>query len=272
MKPIDQYSDDELLTVIRQADNVGIPGSLYHKAETEWQLREQRKLLGAQNKFNKDLIEHNQKILNEQIAANGIAASGNGKLFKANIALVLVTLVAVGISYYFSNATVQEQRNIDRPYIEVDVSGLEQQLRVQYSNPSTTLEDFYASKPNLYNGSFSFAVSNVGKLPARYFVDLSQFHLRNLEIVGSSTIFSPISSQGILFPNQSTTIKYEYTGVDNWQSSLSKNQIKNTLAESSSIRIFYGYVDNSELSFETLLTEEAAEQNCDIFPTPGEQC
>jgi len=49
-KPIEQFSDAELLTVIRRAENTNIPGSLYQRANTEWQIRHQQKMLDITEK------------------------------------------------------------------------------------------------------------------------------------------------------------------------------------------------------------------------------
>lgn len=46
-KPIEQFSDEELLTVIRRAENTNVPGSLYQRANSEWQIRHQQKLVEA---------------------------------------------------------------------------------------------------------------------------------------------------------------------------------------------------------------------------------
>jgi hypothetical protein len=39
--------DEELLAIIRRAENTNVPGSLYQKANTEWQIRHQQKILAA---------------------------------------------------------------------------------------------------------------------------------------------------------------------------------------------------------------------------------
>lgn len=46
-KPIEKYTDTELLAVIRKAENTDISGSLYQRANNEWQIRQQQKLLQA---------------------------------------------------------------------------------------------------------------------------------------------------------------------------------------------------------------------------------
>ncbi|KKS11076.1 MAG: hypothetical protein UU66_C0029G0005 [Parcubacteria group bacterium GW2011_GWB1_41_5] len=38
-KPIDQFTEEELLTVIRRAENTDIPGSLYQRANKELEIR-----------------------------------------------------------------------------------------------------------------------------------------------------------------------------------------------------------------------------------------
>lgn len=49
-KPIKEFTDDELLVVIRQAENTNVPGILYQKAYNEWQIRHQQKMLEATQK------------------------------------------------------------------------------------------------------------------------------------------------------------------------------------------------------------------------------
>ncbi|MDE1875167.1 MAG: hypothetical protein KGI79_02450 [Patescibacteria group bacterium] len=44
---ISNKSDSEILAIIRRAENTNIPGSLYQKANNEWQIRQQEKLLNA---------------------------------------------------------------------------------------------------------------------------------------------------------------------------------------------------------------------------------
>ena len=40
-KPIEQYSDEELLAAIRRAENTNVPGSQYQGAQNEWNIRQQ---------------------------------------------------------------------------------------------------------------------------------------------------------------------------------------------------------------------------------------
>ena len=46
-KPIEEYTDAELMSVIRQAENTHISGSRYQKAKNEWEMRQQLKLAQA---------------------------------------------------------------------------------------------------------------------------------------------------------------------------------------------------------------------------------
>lgn len=46
-KPIEDFSDEELLAVIRRAENSHIPGSLYQRASNEWKIRHDKKMLDA---------------------------------------------------------------------------------------------------------------------------------------------------------------------------------------------------------------------------------
>jgi len=46
-RSIEKYSDEELQVVIRRAENTDVPGSLYQKANNEWKLRQDQKILDA---------------------------------------------------------------------------------------------------------------------------------------------------------------------------------------------------------------------------------
>lgn len=49
-KSINEFTDEELLVVIRRAENTNVPGSQYQKAYNEWQIRHQQKMLEATKK------------------------------------------------------------------------------------------------------------------------------------------------------------------------------------------------------------------------------
>ncbi|MDD5050802.1 MAG: hypothetical protein PHV93_03630 [Candidatus Pacebacteria bacterium] len=49
-KPIEEYTDGELMSVIRQAENTDISGSQYQKAKNEWDMRQQVKIAQATEK------------------------------------------------------------------------------------------------------------------------------------------------------------------------------------------------------------------------------
>lgn len=44
---MENLSNDELLSIIRKAENVGVPTSQYKKAKTEWDIRHQKAMLEA---------------------------------------------------------------------------------------------------------------------------------------------------------------------------------------------------------------------------------
>ncbi|MDO8514234.1 MAG: hypothetical protein Q7S50_01690 [bacterium] len=46
-KPIEQFTDEELLAVIRRAENVNVPGSFYQRASNEGKLRQDQRMLNA---------------------------------------------------------------------------------------------------------------------------------------------------------------------------------------------------------------------------------
>lgn len=62
-KPIEKYTDDELLTVIRRAENSNIPGSQYQRADNEWKIRQQKKILEATVQANSSKKEWYEKPL-----------------------------------------------------------------------------------------------------------------------------------------------------------------------------------------------------------------
>ena len=65
-RPIERYSDAELLAVIRKAENTNVPGSRYQKANNEWQIRYQQATLKA--------MEENGKPSFVKIASGAIVA------------------------------------------------------------------------------------------------------------------------------------------------------------------------------------------------------
>ena len=188
---------------------------------------------------------------------------------KIALTSAIVGIAALVVNIAYSNYTIGIDNEINRPYLNVDASQMEQQLRIAYSNPNQLLQDFEDDTSTPFNSYFSFDVYNVGKLPAKYSIDLSQFHPR---ILGVNKILPPLNSEGILFPNQSTTIKYEMQGINDPNLQMTKDQIETFFSRPSSIIVLYGYLGDSSPDFETMISEAAVQQNCDTLPTPGEEC
>lgn len=87
-------SDDELLVIIRKGENTSVPGSRYQRAEKEWEIRNQQKILevAERNEVQKDT--ETGKIEN-------VRKSWNEKPF-GKIALVIFTgLVIAFLTWFF---------------------------------------------------------------------------------------------------------------------------------------------------------------------------
>ena len=61
-KPIEEFTDGELLAVIRRAENANVPGSLYQRASNEQKLRQDQKMLNAtmKEKWSSENIAYEQ--------------------------------------------------------------------------------------------------------------------------------------------------------------------------------------------------------------------
>lgn len=83
-KPIQEYTDGELMSVIRQAENTNVPGSHYQKAKNEWDIRNQQKIVQAiENQKGGIFLEvggdmtHDGEISAGAGATVGISVAGN---------------------------------------------------------------------------------------------------------------------------------------------------------------------------------------------------
>jgi hypothetical protein len=119
-------SDAELMAIIRRAENTYVSGSLYHKANNEWQMRQQTKMLEAtQNKKGGVFFEVGGDMINDGIIHTGegatvdVAVAGDytskkGKIIQGNnlkrwwetswfqgIALVAAILGIIGFFFLF---------------------------------------------------------------------------------------------------------------------------------------------------------------------------
>ena len=85
-KPIEQYSDAELLAVIRRAEDMNVPGSLYQRANNEWRIRQDQRVLEAA-KANRGGIffevggdmTHNSVLQTSEDSVVNIAVAGDFK-------------------------------------------------------------------------------------------------------------------------------------------------------------------------------------------------
>lgn len=90
---IANLSDEELLAIIRRAENTNVPGSLYQRANTEWQIRHQQATLKAMKENGKSSfvrIASGAKVTGLTMKGNMMVGDGDflnneGKLEDASI-------------------------------------------------------------------------------------------------------------------------------------------------------------------------------------------
>ncbi len=121
-KPIEQYSDVELLAIIRRAENANIPGSLYQRAQNEMQIRQQQKILDATkrghggvffevggNMTNHGVIETDVNSTVDIAVAGNYSSNDRTKIIQGNpsvkkrwyekpIGMIILTVIAAVIS------------------------------------------------------------------------------------------------------------------------------------------------------------------------------
>lgn len=108
---IEKYSDEELLAVVRRAENTNVPGGLYQMADKELQIRHQQKMLEATKKEPQPVVTPVQ-VSGDYVAGDKVGRDKNinkTKSMKDNIPSWLqymATIVAVlaflwGIYIYF---------------------------------------------------------------------------------------------------------------------------------------------------------------------------
>lgn len=219
-----------------------------------------------------------------------------------NVILIGITFWGVSISQESFKNTSETNYKINRPYIEIDSSEIAEQLvptldwnslplrpdsEILYTNgqydPSKAEEARrIRSLPIEFNISFSFTITNVGQLPAKYSIDRNQFNLPGL-----ITILPPPNETGIIFPNQKIILKYDVKGEQKtqkyfdesekqakWISKLFNSTSTSLVASStddyiSKISIKYGLLDDTELNLQTTIQEVVYEKNCSTIPTPA---
>lgn len=125
---VENLSDAQLLTIIRKAENTDISGSRYQKANTEWQIRQQNKLIEATkskgggiffevggNMKNDGVIQTSENAT-VNIAVAGDYASQKGKIIQSRktnnkkawyekpigivILMIIGGLIITGIAYW----------------------------------------------------------------------------------------------------------------------------------------------------------------------------
>jgi len=214
-------------------------------------------------------LKQQQKLLNDQSVFNEKLLKQNRNLTIATWGAVFIALASIFWNYWTFHQNLIIEGKLDRPYLNIDASKMQMQLRFQESNHNTASTATEAGNPVPFNDSFSFTITNVGKLPARYRVDLSSFKSR---IVGAEKPLFPSNNDGVIFPNDKIELIYDIRGIYNPMDMESMKEVLDDWNKPSQIKIFYGYPDDTQLNFETLIDQEATERNCDIKPTPGAQC
>lgn len=90
----ENLSDDELLTIIREAENTDVSGSRYQKANAEWQIRHQQKMVDAtkSNQNGPSFIKiapgakvKGLKLHNNRMIGNGDFIRNEGELEDADL-------------------------------------------------------------------------------------------------------------------------------------------------------------------------------------------
>lgn len=249
-------------------------------------------------KFNRDLEELKNKLADRGLTGSGIEAQKIKTLIedyrdeiemkkekmlaikkdrkfsyiKDFFAIVIpIAMLLISICVFIHG--IRTEKEINRPYLEVDASDMGKQLSIQRTIPSVAKEAMDNGGSYPFNDSFSFTIKNVGKLPASYQIDTSRFRQSNV-----NEILPPHNATGVIFPDQKIELKYDLKGVINTTevSSSSIDQIKciqnNECLNLSKITVRYGFQDDAILQFETTLEEKSVERNCDESPTPWLRC
>lgn len=94
---VGNLSDEKLLAIIRRAENTNVPGSLYQRANTEWQIRHQQKIIEATKSGHggisfevggdmvNDGVIHTGSGARVDIAVAGNYASKKGKIIQGKV-------------------------------------------------------------------------------------------------------------------------------------------------------------------------------------------
>lgn len=90
-RPIEQYSNPEIIDILRRAENTDTPGSNYQKARNEWEQRQHQENQSQINALIKELKE-----LKEVTKQNAETASKEAKNSKM-LALVAIVIALIGI-------------------------------------------------------------------------------------------------------------------------------------------------------------------------------
>lgn len=95
-RPIEDYSDAELLAIIREGGNINVPGGLYQRANSEWQIRQHNKLVEATKNgkggiffevggdMKNDGVIHTGEGATVDIAVAGNYTSNKGKIIQGD--------------------------------------------------------------------------------------------------------------------------------------------------------------------------------------------
>jgi len=186
--------------------------------------------------------------------------------------MLIVAVVALVVNVWVFKENVRINESLNRPYIEIDTSRIKE-LDISRVNPIEIKERLEKKQPIPYINSLDFSITNVGKLPARYSIDISEF-----KMVGVLELIRQVNDSGFIFPGQSIEISYDIKGVTHYEGYEEdlKEYIKridellsgnNTNA--SRIKVVYGYLKDEEtdFDFETVVEERFIESVGDV-PRP----
>jgi len=104
------------------------------------------------------------------------------------------SIIITSMSYI---ASVNEDKILNRPYIAVDPSGLDE---LNISKVKSDLDDF---SEQLIEKQVRFIIENTGQSPAAFQVDLTE-----LKEVGVVEIIPQKNTEGVIFPDESKEVEY----------------------------------------------------------------
>lgn len=224
-----------------------------------------RSFLGKLEKENKPLLSELDELKQK------LQFAKEKRNFKVQFILALSTIISTSISLLVFKNNIDTNKLLNRPYISIDASKMSKQLAIFHGDPNVNPENLLVGGVS-YNNSFNFTIQNIGRLPARYKVDTSNFKRDGLK-----NVWSPVNAVGVIFPNQIIVIDYDLEGVLNSTSSSAESKrilslSKGGASMAGEIVVNYGYLNEGELVYKTNVEEKTVQSNCGEQPTPGLSC